>query len=80
MLIVLGLVVGLLFVAPALLLWTGRLINANTGPGARPFGLTETETPTHSASGNFHHEADAEGTPWFKRPMLPAFGGAEPQD
>ena len=80
MLIVLGLIVGLLFVAPALLLWTGRLINANTGPGARSFGLAEAETPAHSASSNFHREADTEGTPWFKRPMLPAFGVAEPQD
>ena len=80
MLIVLGLVVGLLFVAPALLLWTGRLINANTDPRARPFRLTEVELPAQSVSGSIHRKGDDGGTPWFKRPMLPAFGNAEPQD
>ena len=82
MLIVLGLVVGLLFVAPALLLWTGRLINANTGPQSRPrlFRHTEADVPAQSASGSFHREGGADATPWFRRPMLPAFGNPEPQD
>ena len=80
MLIVLGLIVGLLFVAPALLLWTGRLINENTGPGSRLFRLTGTEVSAHSAVGSIHREGGTDETPWFKRPMLPAFGNAEPQD
>ncbi len=87
MLIVLGLVVGLLFVAPALLLWTGRLIMTNTGPRTRPrsFRLGEKEGFAQSAlgdvrSGNIHRADGADSTPWFRRPMQPAFGKSEAQD
>ncbi len=82
MLLVLGLVVGLLFVAPALLLWTGRLIMANTDPLSRPrslrFGKTEASAP--SGFGGVHDPEDADEGPWFRRPMLPAFGKSEVQD
>ena len=87
MLLVLGLVIGLLFVAPALLLWTGRLIMANTDPRTRPrpFRLGQTEAFARSASGDaapgsVHQSDGADTAPWFRRPMLPAFGKSETQD
>lgn len=80
MLIVLGLIIGLLFVAPALLLWVGRLINTNTGSGGRPFQSIKAEASAQSAPGSIHREGDIDEMPWFKRPMLPAFGNVETQD
>ena len=87
MLLVLGLVIGLLFVAPALLLWTGRLIMTNTDPRTRPrlFQPGQTEAFAQSGSGNTTpgsiHRADGTGTtPWFRRPMLPPFGKSEAQE
>lgn len=82
MLVVLGLVVGLLFVAPALLLWTGRLIMANSDPLSRPrsqrSGRTEASAP--SVFGGVHDQENASETSWFRRPMLPAFSKSEVQD
>ena len=79
MLLVLGLVIGLLFVAPALLLWTGRLIMAGTGPQsvARLSRMGGSDATAQPARGSIHREGGNDETPWFRRPMLPAFGESE---
>jgi hypothetical protein len=82
MLIVLGLVIGLLFVAPALLLWTGRFIMTNTGPRSRSrlAGFSEPSEAFALSDGSIHCEGGADAMPWFRRPMLPAFGESETED
>ncbi len=82
MLIVLGLVIGLLFVAPALLLWTGRLITANTGPKSRSrlARFSRTSEASAPSNGSIHSEGDKDETPWFRRPMLPVFGQSETEE
>lgn len=79
MLLVLGLVIGLLFVAPALLLWTGRLIMASTGPqsAARLSRMGGSDATAQPARGSIHREHGNGEAPWFRRPMLPAFGESE---
>ena len=86
MLVVLGLVVGLLFVAPALLLWTGRLIMAGPGSRTRPRPFRPGEegfaqpVSGNARPGSIHRADGTDPTPWFRRPMLPAFGKSKVQD
>lgn len=66
MLLVLLCAVFLLAVIPAALLWLGRMIEANTDGRGRIMAM---QAKIKAAQGT--HDPDR--TPWFRRPMQPAF-------
>lgn len=76
--LVLACAVFLLLVVPALLLWLGRAIQANTDGRSRA-GIARTRT-TGLPQPRARHGAEADAAAWYRRPMLPAFGRATPAE
>ena len=71
--LVLTCAVFLLIVMPALLLWLGRMIEANTDGRRR---VAAERLRDRNAAVATAQDRDAGGGPWYRRPMQPAFGQA----
>ena len=71
--LVLTCAVFLLVVMPALLLWLGRMIEANTDGRRR---VAAKRLRDRNAAAAMVQGRDAGCRPWYRRPMQPAFGKA----
>ncbi len=70
--LVLTCAIFLLVVMPALLLWLGRMIEANTDGRRR----NEAERPRGGAVTATADGQGSSGSAWYRRPMQPPFGKA----